>query len=266
MLVEKSLNIFDFKDLELDQQDIVSLIKSELSSKGYLVIRNFRVPLNDIEECKKVLLNLTANLGTPISHDANGALVWDIKSRDTSNGGVITYSEHSHEAELHTDSQYSKEPEHAFGLLTLKKASCGGGESFLLSLNDILQELRALPDGEQIERVLRETDYPFIVPRVFKKTNEDIEFNFGPILSDGIIRFRVDTLEKALAARPDFCSADQIFAYNELKQIILNSSSISRFFLQERDLIFINNRTMLHGRSEFNDKDRHLLRVRFLLN
>jgi hypothetical protein len=42
--------------------------------------------------------------------------------------------------------------------------------------------------------VLRETDFPFIVPNVFKKTKSDTpEFNFGPILRENEIRFRVDT-------------------------------------------------------------------------
>jgi len=33
-------------------------------------------------------------------------------------------------------------------------------------------------------------------------------------------------------------------------------------FLQPKDLIFINNKTMLHGRGQFTDADRHLLRIR----
>jgi hypothetical protein len=42
---------------------------------------------------------------------------------------IKTYSEHSHEAELHTDGQFIHYPEDYFSLLTLKKADCGGGVS-----------------------------------------------------------------------------------------------------------------------------------------
>lgn len=76
------------------------------------------------------------------------------------------------------------------------------------------------------------------------------------------IRFRVDTFEKAIAENPDFCTPKQIEAYDVLKGIILNSDKIKHFYLENRDLVFINNKTMLHGRSSFTDSDRHLLRIR----
>uniref|UniRef100_UPI0040489576 TauD/TfdA family dioxygenase n=1 Tax=Roseivirga sp. TaxID=1964215 RepID=UPI0040489576 len=158
---------------------------------------------------------------------------------------------------------YDSPPEEYFGLLTLKKASCGGGESYLLSLNNILRELRALPNGMQIEHVLKSSQYPFIVPNVFKQTQDEKEYNFGSILGLNEIRFRVDTLEKALKERPDLCTKDQAQAYYQLKDIIINSPSIKRFFLEDGDLLLVNNKTMLHGRSQFSDPNRHLLRIRF---
>jgi alpha-ketoglutarate-dependent taurine dioxygenase len=266
----KSLNITALNILDLDAQsaelpNLGPIISEALETKGYIVLRNCKIDVDDIPIAHELILKTTELIGEPISHDAHNSIVWDIKSNSSVNNGVVTYSEHSHEAQLHTDSQYSLSPEEAFGLLTLKKAKCGGGESFLLSMENILAELRALPEGDRLERVLRENDYPFIVPNVFKKSSDELEFNFGPIISDGRIRFRVDTLEKALLARPDLCTIEQVEAYEILKDIILNSSATLSFFLEERDLIFINNLTMLHGRSQFTDSNRHLLRVRFNL-
>tara|TARA_R110002096_G_scaffold278213_3_gene472242 strand:+ start:7178 stop:7993 length:816 start_codon:yes stop_codon:yes gene_type:complete len=259
----KQLNTLDYTSYTDNQEELVNVVLTELETTGYIVIKNFDVDTNDVEASGKAMLHISSLVGTPISHDAVNSIIWDIKSNPASTSNIKTYSEHSHEAELHTDSQYSFYPEDYFGLLTLKPAECGGGESFLLSLKDILTELRALPNGAELEKTLRETDYPFIVPNVFKKSDtEDNEFNFGPILRENEIRFRVDTFEKALRLRPDFCTDIQVEAYNALKDIILNSPSTQNFFLEEKDLIFINNKSMLHGRGEFTDHNRHLLRIR----
>lgn len=234
-----------------------------LSENGYVVIRDFDVNTNIMEECKDKFLAISELVGIPFSHDAKNTIIWDIKSNPSSNGLIKTYSEHSHDAELHTDSQYSENPEDYFGLLTLKKAACGGGQSHLLSLKDILKTLHERSDGKEIERTLRETSYPFIVPDVFKLSNNpSSEYNFGPILRDNEIRFRVDTFEKAIEANPELCTKQQLLAYNVLKEIVLNSPYRMHFHLNENDLIFINNKTMLHGRKGFSDLSRHLLRIR----
>ncbi len=259
----RKINTLDYASYSSNQVELVSAVLTELENTGYIVIKNFDTDINDVEAAGKAMLNISSLIGDPISHDAVNSIIWNIKSNPASTSNIKTYSEHSHEAELHTDSQYSFYPEDYFGLLTLKPAACGGGESFLLSLKDILKELRALPNGAEYEKSLRETDYPFIVPNVFKKNStSDNEYNFGPILRENEIRFRVDTFEKALKLRPDFCTEAQLEAYKVLKNIILNSPNTQNFFLEEKDLIFINNKTMLHGRGEFTDHNRHLLRIR----
>lgn len=239
-------------------------ISTALKGTGWILIPDYE-PTLEGAELEKAYLTLCEEIGVPIGHDRAGTIIWDIKSRGAGSDGnkVVTYSEHNHEADLHTDSQYSEYPEDYFGLLTLRKARCGGGESYLLSLEDLLQELASTAPGREAIEVLQTTNYPFIVPNVFRKQAGDKpEFNFGPVLRDGEIRFRIDTFEKALAAAPDLCSPQQLVAFNLLKEHVRSSPSKNTFFLEDRDLIFINNKTMLHGRGSFTDADRHLLRVR----
>ena len=259
---EKMINKIERKSLPT-LEVLAEEVKSHLDSVGYVVIKDFDVNTEDIAASGAKMLKLSSLIGTPISHNTSDSIIWDIKSNPGSKSNIKTYSEHSHEAELHTDSQYSFYPEDYFGLLTLKAADCGGGESFLLSLKDILKELQSLTNGSKIEKVLRETNFPFIVPNVFKKSkSEEYEFNFGPVLRDNEIRFRVDTCEKAISIRPDLCTEEQKSAFSVLKELILNSPSTKNFFLEANDLIYINNKTMLHGRNEFSDHKRHLLRIR----
>jgi len=239
-------------------------IRSALDSTGWILISNFTEKLGGAD-VEKAFLSLCKVIGNPIAHDRVGTIVWDIKTREKGEdgSGVITYSEHNHEADLHTDSQYSKYPEDYFGLLTLKRASCGGGASYLLSLKEILKQLRSTADGRIHVNTLSNTKYPFIVPNVFRLgEGAQPEFNYGPILRDSEIRFRIDTFEKALLAAPEICTVEQIEAFEYLKNLIRTTKSTQTFFLETGDLLFINNKTMLHGRSSFNDPGRHLLRIR----
>jgi len=263
----KSLNInyFDYEKDPLSYKELSNLIIRELNSTGYIVIQNFHNDPNNIEDSREKFLEISELIGDTISHDNQGKIIWDIKSNSESKSFIKTYSEHSHEAELHTDSQYSFYPEDYFGLLTLKKANCGGGISSLLSLKNILIKLNEIDNSEELINTLSSTDFPFIVPNVFKKSSNKSnspEFNYGPILRDNEIRFRVDTFEKALQHEDAICNEEQIKAYKTLKNIILENDYTQEFYLEEKDLIFINNKTMLHGRGEFTDENRHLLRIR----
>ena len=248
---------------DFDNEKLAQSALDKMNLEGYCLIHNFIPNTSSILESSNAFIRFINKIGDPVSHDSNNSIIWDISPNKTLNDGIITYSEHSHEAELHTDSQYSRYPEEYFGLLTLRKACCGGGESYLLSLNDILRELGELPNGTKTEEILKSSEYPFIVPNVFKQTQGEKEYNFGPILGLNEIRFRVDTLEKALKEKPDSCTKEQAQAYYQLKNIIINSPSIKRFFLEDGDLLLVNNKTMLHGRSQFSDPNRHLLRIRF---
>tara|TARA_B100000497_G_C7695091_1_gene424218 strand:- start:97 stop:915 length:819 start_codon:yes stop_codon:yes gene_type:complete len=256
-------HFIELKDSRLDLQAMVTMARKAVADQGYIVFRNFHYDLNDLEKTKNLFIQLCEMVGTPISHDQHGSIVWDIKSNPNSTGLVKTYSEHNHKAELHTDSQYSFYPEDMFALLSLQKAKCGGGLSHLKSLKNILNRLKALPDGDEIIRILSNTDFPFIVPNVFKKDiSKKYEFNFGPILRNNEIRFRIDTFEKAFQIDNSFCSEEQISAYGKLKKIITDDLDLTEFMMEPGDLIIINNKTMLHGRSTFTDSNRHMLRIR----
>jgi len=164
---------------------------------------------------------------------------------------------------LEITKEYSSYPEDYFGLLTLSKAKCGGGLSYILTLADIMAELEETEEGKEVIRVFKTTKYPFIVPNVFKRGNEDKpEFVFGEILKNNEIRFRVDTIQKAINYNSDFCTEKQIWAFNYFVDYVRKTEKTKKFYLENHDLVLINNKTTLHGRSSFTDYDRHLLRIR----
>lgn len=261
----EAINLKNIERVQKKQENkMSSRIVNLINKNGYLV-RRVNIS-EDLEELKRMFLKVCGKVGHPIPHDANGSIIWDIKTRIKESGatGVITYSEHNHEADLHTDSQYSEYPEDYFALLTLKKASCGGGISYVLKVEDIIAELNESEKGKTVLNIIQTTEYPFIVPNVFKKNKNQIEpeFNFGPILENGEMRFRVDTIQKALDYNPDFCTKEQKEAFSFLVDLVRTTKHTKKFYLEEGDLIFINNKTTLHGRSSFTDNNRHLLRIR----
>lgn len=246
----------------MDRASLARAIQEALRREGHVLIPGYGSRFADREAMKEEFTALCAAVGT-LSPHVGDKVLWDIKANPAAAGAVLTYSEHAAEAQLHTDSQYSEDPEDAFALLTLKNADCGGGRSLLLSVEDVLRELRELPGGHEVERTLRTTAFPFVVPTTFNKNGgSEREYNFGAMLRDDGIRFRVDTFEKAIAERPDLCTPEQVLAYRTIKQVILGSPSTLDFTLEAGDLVFIHNKTMLHGRTPFTDETRHLWRIR----
>jgi len=260
------MKLVNYKNLDnLDLQSMTKEILDEVACVGYVIIRNTGFDLDDT--CKEQLLNFCRRLGQLVPHNYKAdSLIWDIKSVKHPQSTFITHSERNVAAELHTDSTFSDDPEDFFCLYTIKKSDCGGGESLLLSASDLLKELRSTDDGRQAEEVLRTKAFPFAVPTVFKKeVDVEHEHNDGLILTEAAIRFRGDTIEESINRSPSLVDSSQIKALNTLQNLLRSSTLIKRIMMEPGDLILINNKTMLHGRTGFNDKSRHLLRVRVRL-
>lgn len=244
-------------------EELSSKIKNSINNQGYIIVSDLYNNITSLDELKATLLELCNSIGEVTSHNNQDTPIWDIKARDN-NSEHITFSEHADEAELHTDSQYSKVPEDHFALYCIHKAQCNGGESFLLSVDDIITELNATKKGQEVIEFLESNTYPYIVPDVFKENpNGPPEFTAGYLLKNGEMRFRVDAVERALAIDSSLCSDEQIEVFNYLKKIVINSKAIVRTYLENHECLFINNKTMLHGRTRFLDQNRHLLRIRF---
>jgi alpha-ketoglutarate-dependent taurine dioxygenase len=244
-------------------EELADKIRHEINSIGYVIVQHLYKDKVNIDELKTALLNLCGAVGTVTSHNSHNTPIWDIKSRQ-SESVVNTFSEHADEAELHTDSQYSERPEDHFALYCVEKALCKGGESFFLKVEDIVNDLNESVEGREVISFLKDSKYPYIVPDVFKRNLQGPpEFTFGYILKDGEMRFRLDAIERALAIDPTLCTKKQVDIFKFLKDTIFDSKKVIYTYLENNECLFINNKTMLHGRTKFVDPNRHLLRIRF---
>jgi len=236
------------------------------SSLSGILIKNFISPSTGTDLSRALFLMLCLGLGKPINHQtAKDSLVWDITPRKTNDQKFKTFSEHSYEAPLHTDSQYSEFPEKFIGLLVYRKANCGGGKTRILNGYKLFCELMATDKGRKTIKLLSTHKLPFMIPPVFSEKLPP-EFMFAPVFSPEVfIRYRKDTLIKGINSYGDMFSDAVINAIGFLDEIIENSPDIIEIMLENGDLLITNNHTTLHARTEFRDLERLLFRIRFNL-
>lgn len=255
-----------FTDLNSDSNYVSEKIIEEIEKNGYVLLRGVNFEITEDGKHKKSLMDFCKLIGTPMLHNAMpDSYVWDIKPVKNSKSTFVTHSELALEAELHTDSAFSENPEDYFCLYSIKKAKCNGGESILLPLEDLLIELRKTEAGIKAEDQFRTKKFPFAVPSVFKEghasQNENL-YVMDYILSGDTIRYRIDVIQKCLNIEPDLIDEDQYEALRTIQIILQKSLKIQRLMLEVGDLIILSNKKMLHGREAFRDHDRHLLRIR----
>lgn len=252
-------------EYERDLAERVHFFRTVLvSSASGILIRRFTTKVTTPDLARVLLLVLALKLGKPIDHQANtDSLVWDITPRRTDELSFKTFSEHNHEAPLHTDSQYSESPENFIGLLVFRKATCGGGKTRILNGYKLFSELLATDKGQETINILSTHELPFLIPPVFSR-KETPEFTFAPVFSpDVFIRYRKDTLLRGLASFGYMFPEGVFDAVRYLDSVVENSPNIFEIMLEDGDLLITNNHTSLHARTEFSDMERLLFRVRF---
>jgi alpha-ketoglutarate-dependent taurine dioxygenase len=245
--------------------DLIKLIRNELHISGCVIIRDFNVFELDMNLKKNLFLALCSLIGNPIEHNLGKKdYIWDIKLRE--NASLIpTFSEHNSEAPLHTDTQYRLNPEKYISLFALKKARCGGGETTILQFEDVIRTLQKTTNGQDCLYVLKNSLFPFAVPSVFSRDENQAHWIFAPIISDKkSIRYRFDTIDQGLRYS-NLSEADntkQVWALHFFREHITSHSSVVKLSLEDGEILILDNERVLHGRTSFSDPNRHILRAR----
>lgn len=247
---------------ELVIKNKMNALKHDVEKNGIAICSNVGLLQESIDATKQNLLHFLRPFGTPLPHNDNtDTLTWDIKPDAKPTGGYITHSQLSDEAYFHTDSSFSEDPEDLFCLYTLKP-SLEGGESFFLHLDEILKALRSSNAGRHVESVLRTKRYPFTIPQVFKKQYDNKGYTLAYILEQETIRYRDDVINFEISQNPSIVDQEQKDALAFLKSCIDQAHNKCTIKLEADDLVLVDNKTVLHGRTAFTDKSRHLVRVR----
>lgn len=218
------------------------------------------------------LYALSLMLGYPTSTDQRtGRVGWDVKARPVAQGEVryTTFSERVGNADMHTDSSFYPMPEEHFILYVVQMARCDGGHSLLVDGESIYQTLQQTEEGRAAFELLSSTHVPFRVPAVYAATDEQVEVFtapvFGPSKRPGArfsMRWRHDSIMKGLAARPDLDSPALRRAIDQMNHAAEHAAPRLMRQLPSDTLLLVDNHHMLHGRTTYEDENRHLIRIR----
>ncbi len=242
-------------------------IKEKLeNSFDFVIVRDLPIQELGVEAYAKFAVGMSSLIGTPTMTDrSKGIIAWPVKADPNATGSNLTFSQHNLEAEFHTDSQYYKEPERYFSLHCVCPDKFGAGVNSYVHYKAVVQKIEKRKDGENIINTLRNTQFPFRVPTIFTKSlsDKEVEVIKEPILGENIeIRYRRDTIDKAIKTGQFSLTAGQNNALKVIEEILSDKSIQFEYFLNQGEAIFANNHTLLHSRTSFTDPDRFLYRIR----
>lgn len=213
---------------------------------------------------RRLLLAFCLTMGFPTPSDQRrGTLLWDVRVRGPLSGRAPTYSEHGQEADLHSDSQIYPAPEPVFILYTLAPARCGGGVSLFAAASAIEAALAETPAGREAARALAELSFPFSLETGAAGPKRTSSVTVAPILgANPKIRYRRDAIEAGFEARRDLDVPAARAALRELERCLRERVPVVRHALREDSIAICDNYRLLHGRTNFEDQGRHLIRAR----
>lgn len=241
------------------------------SGAGAMMISELGLSALDEASRNAALYAIGLCLGFPTSSDQRTRRVaWDVRSRPAAPGTdqrFITFSERVGSADMHTDSSFYPMPEEQFLLYVVSAARCNGGESLLVDVDDIRAELQHTAAGRAAFDLLSTTALPFRVPSIYAAGDDQLEFFMGFAFGHDqhgnlTMRWRHDSIMKGLAARPDLGSPALLAAVALVNQVVERHAPRFERHLEDDTLLWADNRRMLHGRANYSDAHRHLIRIR----
>lgn len=238
--------------------------RQQLDQQGAaIILHGTGVEKVDDQTAQLLSIALGSVYGTPTRTDRRlSQIAWPIKY-DPDTTVVRTFSQSLGEAEFHTDTQYFEKPEASFGLFCIESDIPGKGTNQLVHVRDIVAALHDQNDHTALKALT--APYPFRVPSVFTVSgqDDDIEITWAPILSknNNRIRYRKDTIERALAVDGIVITDEQHAALQQLETVIGTLPPLEHH-LQPGEALIVNNTKSLHARTSFDDPQRFLYRVR----
>jgi len=242
-------------------KEIGNKIRTLTDLHGFVIVKGVEFDFN-LESASLFLTELSSHVGTLVPHNLDREdFVWKIQSK-VSTSSLKTFSEHSHQAPLHTDSQYRNRPERFIALMALNQASCSGGSTNLLDFKKVISELKANAIGRKIVEFISDQDFPIAIPSIFQENDAKTYISARLISKAPLIRYRYDTLKAGLSLIEH--SKIKIFhdTLDLLNEFIEESQYRINFKLPKNEILFIDNHRFLHGRTSFVDLNRLLIRTR----
>jgi alpha-ketoglutarate-dependent taurine dioxygenase len=200
-------------------------------------------------------------VGELLPQDAHGALLREVRDRGVrlGEGDTGRYSDSRQGGNLHTDGPHRPaSPPDCFALHCVRQAPVGG-ELCLVRVDEVVRRLPAwavasLQGSVHFDRRDSEPGDRTVARPVLTFTEA------GPVAA--YLREYIEIGHRHAGIAP--LSAEQVAAMDALDALLDDPAMQTRLRLEAGELAFINNRTLLHGRTEFQD-DPEPQRARLML-
>ncbi|WP_409174549.1 TauD/TfdA family dioxygenase [Brevibacillus fortis] len=260
---QKGLQAPDFNKEDFPIQDLsdeIAYFVDELENgRGFLLIRGLPIERYTDEEASIIYWGLGLHMGIPVTQNARGDVLGHVIDQGLSleNPNVRGYQTKLH-LPFHADGS------DVVGLLSLRKAKSGGFSSIISSMavyNEILEKY-----PEYLGILYR----PFIFDRRGEEAPGESPVFTSPIFSyyDGKLscRYVRTFIESAQVKTGTHLSKVEIEALDMLDSILHDENMHYNMMMEPGDMQFVNNYTMLHSRTLYEDyeepeRKRHLLRL-----
>ncbi|MEZ2661521.1 TauD/TfdA family dioxygenase [Aneurinibacillus aneurinilyticus] len=260
---QKGLQAPDFNKEDFpipDLSDEIAYFVDELENgRGFLLLRGLSMKRYTDEEASIIYWGLGLHMGIPVTQNAKGDLLGHIKDRglDFTNTSVRAYQTNVH-LPYHTDLS------DVVGLLSLRKAKTGGLSSLTSAMtlyNEILEKYpeylgilyRPLPHDRRGEEAPGES--PVFTSPIFSY--------YDGKLSCRYMRYYVESAQEKTGIK---LSKMEIEAFDLIDSLLHDGNLQIDMMMEPGDMQFVNNYTVLHSRTVFEDYEeekrrRHLLRL-----
>jgi Taurine catabolism dioxygenase TauD, TfdA family len=250
--------------------NLACTIEEKIKEFGFVWVKDaFQNDLTQ-EERRILFLGLITQMGSPKAHrQGHYDYIMEFRVIIDYPGLISTYSHTNHDAELHTDSHYyvNRDPEQYMGLLMEHPACCGGGMSTILSAAEVISNVK---EGDMnYYKILKEEKLPCAIPSLYQGGGDECAFS-EIILGDKEMRFRPDLINEGFERWRPTQSGEiarrqrQLKAFSYLRHAINTHRSRLSVALGKNDMLFTDNYRVLHGRTRFNDRDRRVVRIRYM--
>jgi alpha-ketoglutarate-dependent taurine dioxygenase len=226
-----------------------------------------RLPVEEMQkqEAETIYWLLSSMVARPVAQKLDGTMIYDVHDtgRQALPGSGIRPDKTNIEIRFHIDNAYNATPPEIVGLLCLKTAK-SGGVSRVLSFHTVHNTLRER-HPELLPRLYR----PFWFDRQKEFFPGEVETFAAPVFEDGDelrSRFSHHQIKGGYALRGEPLDNEGAAAIAATLGIFEEPGVAIDFEFQPGEIQFVDNRTLGHSRTEFEDwpdpdRRRHLVRL-----
>ena len=235
-----------------------------LNGCGFFVLAGSSFKDFTVNEKKSIYIIISKILGKLLKQNKKGELVVDVRDMGKTMSEGSRYHHTRESGSYHTDGShiYSNPPDYV-GLLCINPAK-KGGESKLMSAYNIHNKL------QEKKELLKILYGKFYHDKKGENKPGEPSTQFEPIFeyTNGRLKFKYqrELINSGHDKANQALSEKQIEALNFLDDVLKNDDKVLTYGLKEGDMMFSNNRWLIHDRTNFEDYEdeklkRCLLRV-----